>query len=113
MNIAHIGTDTIAPRFPHLHPDALDERDRENAAMKTWIERYVDDWGDGDLYDSGTTYSGPQEAFIERYPAALAELMQAFRSGDDEQIRHAGKRAGRAMEQIVREQAEAKAKEAA
>nr|WP_065240739.1 hypothetical protein [Halomonas elongata] len=106
MNIAHIGTDTIAPRFPHLHPDALDERDRRGSAMREWVEAYITDWADGDLYDTGTTYSGPQEAFIERYPSALAELMQAFRSGDDEQIRHAGKRAGRAMEQIVREQAE-------
>ena len=106
MNIAHIGTDTIAPRFPHLHPDALDERDRRESAMREWVESYVDDWADGDLYDTGTTYSGPQDAFIERYGAALGEIMQAVRSGDDEQIRHVGKRIGRAMEQIVREQAE-------
>ncbi len=44
MNIAHIGTDTIAPRFPHLHPDALDERDRRGSAMREWVEAYITDW---------------------------------------------------------------------
>ena len=99
--IASIGTDTIAPRYPHLHPDALQRRDDAEAATQQAREDYVGDWLDGDLYDDGETYSAPLQALIDDDGEILGDLLRAYRSKDPAWFDHIAGRVARTLQVLA------------
>lgn len=106
MNIATIGTDTIRPRYPHLHPDAIAEREGAEAARAQAVSDYVSDWLDGDLYDDGDVYSGPLQALVDNNGEMLGDLLRAYRSKDPQWFDHMAGRLARALEGHVKAQAQ-------
>ncbi len=105
MNIATMGTDTIRPRYPHLHPEHLGQLDEAEAAQEMAVEDYIGDWLDGDLYDDGQTYSGPLQALVDEDGEMLGDLLRAYRSKDPHWFDHMAGRVARALERHVKAQA--------
>ncbi len=105
MNIATMGTDTIRPRYPHLHPEYLGQQDEIEAAQEQALEDFVQDWLDGDLYDDGEVYSGPLQALVSEDDEMLGDLLRAYRSKDPHWFDHMAGRVARALEKHVKAQA--------
>jgi len=104
MNM-QIGTDTIPPRYPHLHPDALERRDQQEEAKEQALEDYTGDWLDGDLHDDGEVYSAPLQALIDNDGELLGDLLRAYRSKDPQWFDHLAGRVARKLEAHIRGQA--------
>ena len=75
-----IGTDTIAPRLPWMHPDALEERDNDRAAKAQALEDYVESWADDMLIPDAI--DSPIQALIEHDSGLLQRLVADFCKGD-------------------------------
>ncbi len=105
MNIQHMGTDTIRPRFPHLHPEVLGQQDEIEAAQERALEDYVESWLDGTLYDDGEVYTAPLQALIDEDGEMLGDLLRAYRSRDPHWFDHMAGRVARALEKHIKAQA--------
>lgn len=105
MNIATMGTDTLPPRYRHLHPEYLGQLDEAEAAQEQALEDFVEDWLDGTLYDDGEVYSAPLQALVNENEEMLGDLLRAYRSKDPSWFDHMAGRVARALEKHVRRQA--------
>lgn len=105
MNINTIGTDTIRPRYPHLHPEYLGKQDEQEAAQAQAADDYVEEWLDGSLYDDGEVYNAPLQALIAEDGEMLGDLLRAYRSKDPAWFDHLAGRVARKLEAHIRGQA--------
>lgn len=107
MKPQHIGTDTIPPRYPHLHPDALAQADEAEQAAELALADYVQDWIDGDLYDDGEVYTGPIQRMLDDDLAdRLGAMLDHHKAGRVEALRVATESLLRELEKQIRKGAE-------
>jgi len=88
-------------RYPHLHPEELEKRDKEGEKAKR--EEYVDSWAGDEL--TPDAQADPLVALIEDDSGLLQEIVKLYREGSSVWLERAARDLARVLIEHIKSRA--------